>query len=78
MYATWYDNSGFYLDSTLKANRLESQLSARMTNGDMTSGKWHQYGLSAALEAGYTYTPMDKLTLEPFARVTGPPLMTRM
>lgn len=71
VYATWYDNSGFYLDSTLKANRLESQLSARMTNGDMTSGKWHQYGLSAALEAGHTYTPMDKLTLEPFARVTG-------
>lgn len=70
-YATWYDNSGLYLDSTLKANRLESQLSARMTNGDMTSGKWHQYGLSAALEAGYTFTPMDNLTVEPFARMTG-------
>lgn len=71
VYTTWYDNSGLYLDGTLKANRLESQLSARMTNGDMTSGKWHQYGLSAALEAGYTFTPMDSLTVEPFARMTG-------
>ncbi|QIR27810.1 autotransporter outer membrane beta-barrel domain-containing protein [Kluyvera genomosp. 3] len=70
-YATWYDNSGFYLDGTLKANRLESQLSARMTNGDMTSGKWHQYGLSTALEAGYTFTPMNNLSVTPFARMTG-------
>lgn len=70
-YATWYDNSRFYLDGTLKVNRLESKLNARMTNGDMTSGKWHQYGLSAALEAGYTFTPMDNLTVEPFARMTG-------
>lgn len=70
-YATWYDNSGFYLDGTLKANRLDSKLSARMTNGDMTSGKWHQYGLSMALEAGYTFTPMDSLSVEPFARMTG-------
>lgn len=70
-YATWYDNSGFYLDGMLKANRLESKLSAQMTNGDMTSGKWHQYGLSVALEAGYTTTPMASLTAEPFVRVTG-------
>ncbi|MFU0923253.1 autotransporter outer membrane beta-barrel domain-containing protein [Kluyvera sichuanensis] len=70
-YATWYDNSGFYLDGMLKANRLESKLNAQMTNGDMTSGKWHQYGLSAALEAGYTLTLMASLTVEPFVRVTG-------
>lgn len=70
-YATWYDNSGFYLDGTLKANRLESQLSARMTNGNMTSGKWHQYGLSAALEAGQTFIPTESLSVTPFARMTG-------
>ncbi|MDI7383111.1 autotransporter outer membrane beta-barrel domain-containing protein [Cronobacter dublinensis] len=71
VYATWYDNSGLYLDGTLKANLLESQLSARMTNGAMTQGKWHQYGLSATLEAGYTFTPMESLTVEPFTRITG-------
>ncbi|HDT5730314.1 TPA: autotransporter outer membrane beta-barrel domain-containing protein [Enterobacter roggenkampii] len=70
-YATWYDNSGFYLDGTLKANRLESQLSARMTNGNMTSGKWNQYGFSAALEVGQTFIPTDSLSVTPFARMTG-------
>ena len=70
-YATWYDNSGFYLDGTLKANRMESQLSARMTNGNMTSGKWNQYGFSAALEVGQTFIPTDSLSVTPFARMTG-------
>lgn len=70
-YATWYDNNGFYLDGVVKANRLESKLNARMTNGDMTSGKWHQYGLSAAFEAGYTLLPTEAFRIEPFARVTG-------
>lgn len=69
-YATWYGNSGFYLDGVAKINRLESKLNARMTNGNMTSGKWHQYGLSAELEAGYTLKPAEYVCLEPFARVT--------
>ncbi|MEX3020853.1 autotransporter outer membrane beta-barrel domain-containing protein [Kluyvera sp. STS39-E] len=69
-YATWYDNSGFYVDGALKANRLENNLNARMTNGDSTSGKWHQYAISTALEGGYTFKPMDNMTIEPFVRST--------
>jgi len=69
-YATWYDNSGFYVDGVLKANRLENNLNARMTNGDSTSGKWHQYGISTALEGGFTFKPMDNMTIEPFVRTT--------
>ncbi|QGA58893.1 autotransporter domain-containing protein (plasmid) [Klebsiella pneumoniae] len=37
----------------------------------MTSGKWHQYGLSAALEAGQTFIPTNSLSVTPFARMTG-------
>lgn len=70
-YATWYDNRGFYVDGTLKANRLESDLSARMTNGDMTSGSWHQYGISTAVETGFTFRPVDALRIEPYVRMTG-------
>ncbi|ASG63538.1 hypothetical protein CEW81_13990 [Kluyvera genomosp. 3] len=69
-YATWYDNSGFYVDGVVKANRLESNLNARMTNGGATSGNWHQYGISTSLEGGYTFKPMDILTIEPFVRST--------
>lgn len=69
-YATWYDNSGFYVDGVLKANRLENNLNARMTNGDSTSGKWHQYAISTALEGGFTFKPMDNMTIEPFVRTT--------
>lgn len=70
-YGTWYDNSGFYLDGVLKANRLESKLNARMTNGGTTTGEWHQYGVSSALEAGYTFMPMESVRVEPFMRMTG-------
>ncbi|MBB1202051.1 autotransporter outer membrane beta-barrel domain-containing protein [Enterobacteriaceae bacterium 89] len=70
-YATWYDNSGFYLDSVLKTNRLESKLNARMTNGDMTSGSWHQYSVSTAVEGGFTFKLTEDLRVEPFARVAG-------
>lgn len=70
-YATWYDNSGAYLDGTLKANRLESKLNARMTNGDSTSGRWNQYGITTALETGFTFRPSDTLHVEPFIRTTG-------
>ncbi|WFW11176.1 autotransporter outer membrane beta-barrel domain-containing protein [Citrobacter freundii] len=70
-YGTWYDNSGFYLDGVMKANRLESKLNARMTNGGTTSGEWHQYGLSSALEAGYTFMSMASVRVEPFMRMTG-------
>ncbi|QMR43517.1 autotransporter outer membrane beta-barrel domain-containing protein [Citrobacter freundii] len=70
-YGTWYDKSGFYLDGVMKANRLESKLNARMTNGGTTSGEWHQYGLSSALEAGYTFMSMASVRVEPFMRMTG-------
>lgn len=70
-YATWYDNRGFYVDGALKANRLESNLNARMTNGGSTSGNWHQYGISSAVEAGFTFKPSDAVSIEPFVRTTG-------
>lgn len=69
-YATWYDNSGFYVDGALKANRLESTLNAKMTNGNSTSGNWHQYGISTAVEGGFTFKPSDALFVEPFIRTT--------
>ena len=70
-YATWYDIRGFYVDGAVKASRLESNLSARMTNGGKTGGEWHQYGFSSAVEMGYGFSPINDLTVEPFIRVTG-------
>lgn len=70
-YATWYDNSGFYVDGAVKANRLESNLNARMTNGNSTSGNWHQYGITTAVETGFTFKPSETLFVEPFVRTTG-------
>lgn len=68
IYATWFDNSGFYLDGVLKGNRLNSALKARMTNGDYTTGDWHQYAVSSALETGYRFTATKRLYIEPYLR----------
>ncbi|MDE5206571.1 autotransporter outer membrane beta-barrel domain-containing protein [Citrobacter amalonaticus] len=70
-YATWYDNRGFYVDGVARVNRLNSQLQARMSNGESTSGRWHQYGISSALETGYTVKLSESFYVEPFARMTG-------
>lgn len=70
-YATWYDNRGFYVDVATKINRLETNMNARMTNGGSTSGSWHQYGITSALEAGFTLKPTGTLFVEPFIRMTG-------
>lgn len=70
VYSTWFDNSGFYVDGVLKGNRLDSKLSADMTNGDKTSGDWHQYAVSTALEVGYTFDMANDLSLTPYGRFT--------
>lgn len=55
----------------IKANRLESKLNAKMTNGGSTSGNWHQYGVSSSLETGFTFKPAEDVYIEPFIRTTG-------
>lgn len=70
-YSTWYHNRGFYFDGVLKANRLNSDLSATMTNGGNASGDWHQYLVSSSLEAGYQFRPSEAVTIEPYVLTTG-------
>lgn len=70
LYATWFDNRGFYIDYVLKGNRLNNKLNATMTNGGSVRGDWHQYALSNALETGYQFTPHERIRVEPFARLT--------
>ncbi|BBT71719.1 MULTISPECIES: autotransporter outer membrane beta-barrel domain-containing protein [Enterobacteriaceae] len=71
LYATWYDNRGFYLDSVMKTNRLGSQLNARMTHGGQASGNWHHYSISSAVEGGIIFKPTESLRIAPFTRITG-------
>lgn len=70
IYATWFDNSGLYVDGVLKGNRLNSKLNAKMTKGDSTSGEWHHYGVNSALETGYRFTLTESVQIAPYLRTT--------
>ena len=70
LYATWLDNSGLYWDSVFKINQLRHEIRTKMNNGQLTQGHYHQNGISAASEAGYSLHLNPMLTLTPYGKVS--------
>lgn len=68
-YASWFADSGLYLDTTIKMNRFNSRLHTRMSDGVAVSGGYNQYGLGGALEGGWHIVLADDYWVEPFARM---------
>ncbi|VFS53094.1 autotransporter outer membrane beta-barrel domain-containing protein [Budvicia aquatica] len=48
-YATYFDDSGVYVDSVLKLNRFNHALNARMTNGHSVQADCHWCGTGNGL-----------------------------
>ncbi len=70
LYASYYDQSRFWLDGILKGNLFNQHLNARMSSGGHADGSYTIPGLGGNLIAGYD-ARFARTTLSPFAGFTG-------
>lgn len=68
-YATWADDSGFYVDSVVKLNRFQSESSVGMSDGSIAKGAYANHGLGATVEAGQHIKLANSFYVEPYAQV---------
>ncbi|XDZ52782.1 autotransporter outer membrane beta-barrel domain-containing protein [Neisseriaceae bacterium CLB008] len=64
LYATWLHNSGYYVDGVLKANRFNTENSARFNLGK-TKAKDHTNGVGLSVEAG-KHIKLNDYFVEPY------------
>ncbi|OCQ54313.1 putative autotransporter precursor [Photorhabdus australis subsp. thailandensis] len=69
VYTTWFDNSGFYMDTLLKVNRLSNEVRTNMNSGNSVKGNYSQNTITASTEAGYSIELMDAFKLTPYGKV---------
>ncbi|MEI2265951.1 autotransporter outer membrane beta-barrel domain-containing protein [Erwinia sp. CGal63] len=69
-YASWFADSGLYIDAVVKANRFNNRLHTQMSDGTAVSGGYNQNGLGGALESGWHIALADNYWAEPFARLS--------
>lgn len=69
-YGSYFDNSGYYIDTVLKANRFNNSLNANMTNGGSAQSDYNQHAAGGSLEIGYHYKLSDNWFVEPYARAS--------
>ncbi|WP_145582772.1 autotransporter outer membrane beta-barrel domain-containing protein [Yersinia thracica] len=69
-YGSYFDNSGYYIDTVLKANRFKNSLNANMTNGGSVQSDYNQSAVGGSVEAGYHYKLSDNWFVEPYARAS--------
>lgn len=69
-YLSWMNNSGYYVDGIVKANRFSDDVNAKMTSGERADGDYNQNGLSAHLETG-KYFWFDQSFVAPYVGITG-------
>ncbi len=70
LYATWFDNDGYYVDGVLKYNRFSNELRTRMSDGTAVKGDYNQDGFGGSLEAGKTFSLNDNTWAQPYVRTT--------
>ncbi len=70
IYATYFDDSGYYIDGVLKANRFSNSLNARSTSGDIAKSNYHQNAIGTSVEAGYNYQFSQDMYIEPYLRAS--------
>ena len=70
LYATWFDNDGYYVDGVLKYNRFNNELRTWMSDGTAVKGDYNQDGFGGSLEAGKTFSLNDNTWAQPYVRTT--------
>lgn len=69
IYATWSDNSGFYLDTLLKGSHLSNRAGTQMNSGNATRADYSQNALTAVMESGYSIPINAMFRLLPYGKV---------
>ena len=59
VYATYLDNSGFYIDSVAKYDRLKNQFKVRDTANNRVQGSGHSNGVGVSMELGQKFKIND-------------------
>ncbi|WP_019222118.1 autotransporter outer membrane beta-barrel domain-containing protein, partial [Bartonella senegalensis] len=67
-YATYFDQSGWYLDGVLKYNQYQNTLKAVSTNGLAIEGNYNQWGFGTLFEGGYRYKATISSWMQPYAQ----------
>ena len=70
LYATWFDNDGYYVDGVLKYNRFNNELRTWMSDGTAVKGDYSQNGFGGSLEAGRTFSLNENTWAQPYVRTT--------
>ncbi|EEB1092770.1 autotransporter outer membrane beta-barrel domain-containing protein [Salmonella enterica] len=70
LYATWFDNNGYYVDGVIKFNRFSNELRTRMSDGVAVKGDYSQNGYGGSLEAGKTFRLNENAWMQPYVRAT--------
>nr|WP_244427548.1 autotransporter outer membrane beta-barrel domain-containing protein [Bartonella vinsonii] len=68
-YATYFDDSGWYLDSVLKYNHSQNTLNAISTNGLAIEGNYNQWAVGASFEAGYRMKVAQHSWIQSYAQL---------
>ncbi|HEC1652455.1 TPA: autotransporter outer membrane beta-barrel domain-containing protein, partial [Yersinia enterocolitica] len=68
IYATYFSDVGYYIDSIIKVNRFNNKLNALVTDGSYTHSDYNQNAIGSALEFGYLYQLDDNYFIEPYLR----------
>ncbi|EIL1430905.1 autotransporter outer membrane beta-barrel domain-containing protein [Escherichia coli] len=69
LYATWIDNSGYYVDTLLKVNHLSNEVRTNMNSGRPVRGDYSQNAFTVSTEAGYSVKAAEMLWLTPYGKV---------
>uniref|UniRef100_UPI000585888D autotransporter outer membrane beta-barrel domain-containing protein n=1 Tax=Bartonella queenslandensis TaxID=481138 RepID=UPI000585888D len=69
-YVTYWDHSGWYLDSVLKYNHYQNTLKAVSTNGLGIEGTYTQWAVGTSFEAGYRLQTSQSSWLQPYGQFT--------
>lgn len=70
LYATWFDNDGYYVDGVIKFNRFSNELRTWMSDGTAVKGDYSQNGFGGSLEAGKTFSLNENTWAQPYVRTT--------
>ncbi len=71
LYATWVDeDSGYYFDGVVKANRLQNSSKVGLSDGTQTKGNYNTNALGASAEVGRHIRLDDDFFVEPFAQAS--------
>ncbi|EBR1860524.1 autotransporter outer membrane beta-barrel domain-containing protein [Salmonella enterica] len=69
VYATWIDNSSFYIDVVLKANHFSNEVQTNMNSGVSARGDYNQNAFVGSTETGYSFEVTDNVTITPYGKI---------